>query len=193
MYTPFTYLIGWTKLNKFYYGVRHARDATPNDLWTTYFTSSNKVDQLRHQHGEPDIIQVRKTFKTREDAVRWEYKVLRRLNVLNESKWVNAAVGTQYRSDGPLSEQHKSKISASMKKFRASQSDKERGNINSAMLSGMWGKYNSDPEFRDHIKQQRRNQVNPMQGKKHKRLPCPNCGKVFAVNQLAIHKNKGCH
>ena len=61
---PFTYLIGWTSHNLWYYGVRFAKGCNPRDLWTTYFTSSEKVKQTRQELGEPDVIEVRKIFQT---------------------------------------------------------------------------------------------------------------------------------
>jgi hypothetical protein len=62
MYQPYTYLIGWSSHNKYYYGVRYSKKASPSEFWLTYFTSSNEVKKFREAHGEPDIIQIRKTF-----------------------------------------------------------------------------------------------------------------------------------
>lgn len=87
--TPYTYLIGWSKYSKYYYGVRYARKCTPKDLWVTYFTSSNIVKDLRAQYGDPDVVQVRRTFEDRNKAIIWEEKVLRRLKVLQNDKWIN--------------------------------------------------------------------------------------------------------
>ena len=86
---PFCYLIGWTKLNKFYYGVRYKQGATPDTLWSTYYTSSKYVAQFIKEHGDPDIIQVRKVFKCGLQARRWETKVLKRLNAVKSLKWLN--------------------------------------------------------------------------------------------------------
>jgi len=86
---PYTYLIGWSRLNKYYYGVRFAKGCEPSDLWVTYFTSSKDVKALREREGEPDVIQIRKTFDDKFDAINWEEKVLRRMNVLREEKWLN--------------------------------------------------------------------------------------------------------
>lgn len=92
-YIPFTYLIGWSKLNFWYYGVRVKNGTTPADLWTVYFTSSKIVKAVRSEHGEPDIIQVRKTFNNKHDALQWEHKVLRRLNVKKHPMWLNVSIG----------------------------------------------------------------------------------------------------
>lgn len=91
MHTPFTYLIGWSKLNKFYYGVRFARDCHPTDLWTKYFTSSKIVKTYRKLYGEPDIIEIRKTFNDPLSSKNWEDKVLRRLKVEGTNHWLNVS------------------------------------------------------------------------------------------------------
>lgn len=82
---PFTYLIGWSKTKIFYYGVRYANKCNPTDLWTIYFTSSKHVKKYRQEHGEPDIIQIRKTFNDSSSALTWEAKVLKRLNCAKRS------------------------------------------------------------------------------------------------------------
>jgi len=86
---PYTYLIGWSKYNKYYYGVRYAKDCNPNDLWVIYFTSSEYVKQFRKLYGEPDIIEIRKTFESIEKAKIWEEKVLKKMNVILDEKWLN--------------------------------------------------------------------------------------------------------
>lgn len=91
--TPFTYLIGWSNLNKWYYGVRYAKKCHPSDLWTTYFTSSPIVKEFVKDNGSPDVIQIRKTFKDAMSARLWEDKVQRRMNVIHNSKWLNRAYG----------------------------------------------------------------------------------------------------
>jgi hypothetical protein len=88
-YQPYTYLVGWSSINKWYYGVRFAKNCQPADLWTTYFTSSKYVALLRETHGEPDIIQIRKTFTDAKSARAWEHTVLRRTRAVNNSSWIN--------------------------------------------------------------------------------------------------------
>jgi len=88
-YIPYTYLIGWTNHNKWYYGVRFAKNCSPSELWRTYFTSSTHVKEFRKQYGEPDVIEIRKTFVDSLKAKTWEHKVLKKLNVINEEKWLN--------------------------------------------------------------------------------------------------------
>lgn len=87
--TPFTYLIGWSLYNKFYYGVRYAKNTDPTSLWKSYFTSSKAVKSFRAAFGEPDVIQIRKIFQNKEEAKTWEIRVLCRLNVPKNKKFLN--------------------------------------------------------------------------------------------------------
>ena len=87
--TPYTYLIGWPNLNKWYYGVRYAKNCQPTDLWNPYKTSSKLVKKLITLHGEPSVVEIRKTFQSIAKAQQWEAKVLKRLHVINDTKWVN--------------------------------------------------------------------------------------------------------
>lgn len=86
---PYTYLIGWSQEDKWYYGVRFSEKSSPDDLWKTYFTSSKYVHQFVEMHGAPDIIEIRKTFSDSDSARQWESKVLRRLDVIHNDKWLN--------------------------------------------------------------------------------------------------------
>ena len=106
IYTPFTYLIGWSKLNKWYYGSRYAKDCNPAELWVSYYTSSKVVDEYRELHGEPDVIQIRKTFNSADHARYWENTVLKRLAVIKETKWLNKtdnlAIAPMPGKDNPM-------------------------------------------------------------------------------------------
>ena len=58
-YQSYTYLIGWEKLDRWYYGVRWANKCEPeDDLWVHYFTSSKKVHEFRKKNGEPDVVKM---------------------------------------------------------------------------------------------------------------------------------------
>jgi len=107
MTIPFTYLIGWSKQNKWYYGARWAKNCSPDSLWVTYFTSSQHVKKFRQLYGEPDVIEVRKTFSTEEAAQIYEERVLRRLNVLKKDKWLNKGVNGRFLPYGKQTEEHK--------------------------------------------------------------------------------------
>lgn len=189
---PFTYLVGWSKQQKFYYGVRHANGCHPDQLWTLYYTSSDRVKYFRKEYGEPDIIQIRKTFTKKEDAVKWEHKVLKKLNVLKEDKWLNMAVGNENRTFGPLKESHKESLSKSLRQYNHKIPKAQRTKRSKEAGEAMWEKFKNDPVFAESLREKRRSQVNPMQGKKQKRKICPTCGKDFAVNNYAKHIKKGC-
>lgn len=90
---PFTYFIGWSKLNTFYYGRRTAKGCNPSELWTTYFTSSKYVKAFRKIHGEPDIVQVRRTFTSTKKCAKWETKVLIRMNAQFDLRFLNKTNG----------------------------------------------------------------------------------------------------
>ena len=156
---PYTYLIGWKYLNKFYYGVRYSKTCNPSDLWSSYFTSSNVVKSFSKKYGDPDIIEVRKIFKTQHEARFYEEKVLRRLNCAGRDDFLNVCNGkaipselashpgemhpmfgknhsqqTRNKMRKPKSELHKIKMSQSAKK-RWSLID--RTGANNANFKGM--------------------------------------------------------
>jgi hypothetical protein len=103
---PYTYLIGWSTHNKFYYGARWAKDCSPDTLWTSYFTSSKHVKAFRKLCGEPDIIQIRKIFNDINKCRIHERKVLERLNVLKDDKWLNKNINGLFLPTGPQTEEH---------------------------------------------------------------------------------------
>jgi hypothetical protein len=135
----YTYCIGWTVNNVRYYGVRYAKNCNPSDLWISYFTSSKFVEIQREQYGEPDIIQIRKTFGNNpEKAKLWEDKVLRRLNVVDKDNWLNKTKNDSFKgthfawNDGLTKEncsillQTGKKISKTRKGQKASDNTKQK-------------------------------------------------------------------
>jgi len=101
---PFTYLIKHIPTNKYYYGVRFKKSCHPNDLWTKYFTSSKKVKGLIKKYGKKSFIfEIRKIFKTPQEALNWEHKVLKRMKVIYRNDFLNLtdnkSVDPQYLSE----------------------------------------------------------------------------------------------
>lgn len=140
-YQPYTYHIAWSKHNTHYYGVRYAKNCNPNDFWKSYFTSSKKVKHFIAEHGDPDIIEIRKTFDCPHEAMKWESKVLSRLNVLKNPKWLNANIsGDQF-----IVESHSKETLAKM-------------SINNA---------SKRPEMRKQISERQMGPNNSFYGKKH--------------------------
>lgn len=194
IYTPYTYLIGWSKHNKWYYGARWAKECNPNDLWVSYYTSSLKVKEYRKQYGEPDVIQVRKTFLSPESTRLWEEKVQRRLKVIGDKKWLNKQYGgIKFCSDGDP--ETGKKISKS-NKGKEPWNKGKRGIYSAETLMKMrdskvdYVPWNKDKPMKDSTKDLLRN-LNT--GKKqsvdtiYKRTEpviCPCCGKVGSKNLM---------
>jgi hypothetical protein len=95
IYTPFTYCITFIPTGKRYYGVRYAKDCHPEQLWTTYFTSSVTIADLIKEHGKESFTsQVRKTFITAKQARSWETKFLTRISAAQSPEWLNGNNGS---------------------------------------------------------------------------------------------------
>lgn len=117
---PYTYLIGWSKLNIFYYGVRYAKNCDPEELWKSYFTSSKHVKYFVEQNGNPDVIQIRKVFTSTDKARYWEHTVLRRLKVKDRNDFLNLTDNISIEPDACKRGQKKvdyKKVGESLKKF----------------------------------------------------------------------------
>jgi hypothetical protein len=114
---PYTYLVGWSAHDVWYYGVRFAVGCSPDELWKTYFTSSKYVHEFANTHGDPDIIEVRKTFTDPDKAQVWEEKVLKRLKVVERRDFLNKTDTNKISSVA---------ISNGLKKFWAGLSIEER-------------------------------------------------------------------
>jgi hypothetical protein len=115
---PYTYIVGWKLHKKFYYGARWAKNCSPDDLWKTYFTSSKHVKNFRKLHGEPDLVQVRKIFISADKCKLYERKILTKLNVLNDDKWLNKNINGYYLPNGKQTKQHIENRIKSFKKNR---------------------------------------------------------------------------
>jgi hypothetical protein len=91
---PYTYLIKHRPTGKVYYGFRGANKVEPHeDLWKHYFTSSKKVISLIKETGVDSFdYEIRKIFDSKEQAILWETRVLRKCNVLHDDRWLNANI-----------------------------------------------------------------------------------------------------
>lgn len=119
-----------------YYGVRYASNCHPSDFWVTYFTSSKRVTEYRKMYGDPDIIEIRRTFTSDNrinEAREFETRVLRRLQVHKRQDYLNVGINKgippMFGSDNPMSdpevkerflkiitsEEHRAKQSSSVK------------------------------------------------------------------------------
>ena len=104
---PYCYLIGWSLLGKYYYGVKFGQNSHPDNFWKNYFTSSQIVKQYRTEYGEPDLIQIRKTFhvstynnleSAQDAAVKHEQKVLKRAKLIEKNSFLNCSSNVENRT-----------------------------------------------------------------------------------------------
>ena len=180
---PYTYLIKHKPSGKVYYGFRSANAQEPHkDLWNTYFTSSPKVKQLIEETGVDSFdVEVRKVFETKEDAVKWETRVLRRCKVLHNDKWINQNVAgyiiptkesnkkiSNFHKGKPKTAEHKEKIRLSnLGKKRAPRSKEYREKMSKAKSGKGNGRYGKEvtEETRDRIGQANKGKVPVNKGK----------------------------
>lgn len=93
---PYTYILKWTKLKIYYFGVRYSSKCEPDDLFKTYFTSSKHVKYFIRINGIPDIIKVTKIFQSAHAALEWEKKFLARVNAINNPHFLNRSVAGHF-------------------------------------------------------------------------------------------------
>jgi hypothetical protein len=90
IHIPYTYLITHIPSGMKYYGVRYAKNCSPEDLWKTYFTSSTKIKKLIEKDGKNAFVaQIRKTFTNDKDAILWETRVLTKLKIPYNTRYLN--------------------------------------------------------------------------------------------------------
>ncbi len=197
-------------------GVRYARRCHPDDLWTSYFTSSKHVQKFREEHGEPDVIEVREVFPTDTLAREWEHKVLRRIGVVKSDRWLNKCDGKSqpplFGEDNPFfGKVHTPEVlkkigEASLgrrhsEEFKLTQSERRSGSGNhfygknrSGYNNPMFGKKHSDEAKEKQRKAKRLNppigEKNSMFGKKQPVQECPYCHIVCSkTNFIKWHGN----
>lgn len=126
---PYTYLIGWSILDKWYYGVQYGKGCHPDKLWNPYKTSSHIVAEFIDEYGEPDVIEVRKLHSSAKKALAWEEKVLARVKAVRSDRWLNANNGGKEFCNvhgRPRDEKCRGKISERRKEWWANLSDEEK-------------------------------------------------------------------
>lgn len=141
MSQPYTYRIQFIPTGEYYYGVRYSKTCHPSDLWIRYFTSCKKVKKLIAEYGKESFrYEVRRIFKTNEEAIAWEEKVTRRViwwpnyinansgRAFNHSKSVNGGIVAAKTGAGIHSMSSKEKAEAGRKGgLSLSQRKKESG------------------------------------------------------------------
>jgi hypothetical protein len=179
---PYTYLIKHRPTGKVYYGVRSANRVKPaDDLWNHYFTSSPKIQQLIEETGKDSFdVEVRQVFDSKEQAVLWETRVLRKCKVLEDDRWINQNVAGYIvpteESRKKISDFHKGKAKSEEHKEKIRQ-----GNIGKK-------KPPRTDEYRELMSKLKSGENNPMYGKG---CTPERAAKIGAANKGKIPANKG--
>lgn len=164
----YTYLVGWSQYDIWYYGVRWAKGCSVDDLWKTYFTSSNRVAAKRLELGEPDVVEVRKVFDTPQAARRHEARVLDRLGAVKSPRWLNQQNhGKNFNSCDPELRENIN---------RAVKSPEHRAKM-SRILSGR----KLTEQHKSNISSGSKGRTSPMQGKHH---TAESCAKIGAASSM---------
>lgn len=172
------------------------------------------MKEFRKDHGDPDIIQIRKRFDSCKEALDWEEKVLRRLNVSNESKWLNITHnrGFPLIRDLPIEVQdRRSKLISKSLKGREYPKGRVTSKCTKEKISAgqkeIWNSYSPEEyeKRRTKYKQSQDNisdDVRRKQVEKRKRtinskpdVVCPHCGKTAkarAASAMSRHHFNNC-
>lgn len=127
---PYTYVIGWSTNNVWYYSVKWAEGCHPDTFWIDYFTSSREVERYVAEHGPPDVRRITNRFTSPDRAVRAETRALRKIKASGYwDRWLNRAINGRVigkhteesrlkmslahlgKKRKPFSEQHKERLS----------------------------------------------------------------------------------
>lgn len=94
--TPYTYLIGWSKHNKFYYGVRYAKNSNPKELWITYVKpddTTNYKNAAKLRWSNPEFKALQKSRKWINDGIKSKMVLSQELSHYLNSGWNLGRVG----------------------------------------------------------------------------------------------------
>ena len=211
--SPFTYYLYHIPTGNKYYGVKYSKNCKPTDLWTTYFSSSKRVKLLIEQYGIDSFRhQVRKTFASKDAAILWEKKVLRRLKVLQKKEWLNSNVAGAISNDihpkGMKGKRHsdvtKDKLSKHRRGIsydelygsekaneeRAKRSEAHRGKIKEYLKGKSYEQIHGEEKAKElrNLKSRKRGKMSSFT-KPAKKL-CPHCNKLYDPGNLTRHLNR---
>lgn len=92
----YTYFVRCIPTGECYYGVKWASKADPSRFWVDYFTSSKLVKERIHQYGKDAFhAEERRVFDSKEEALRWEARVLTRLKAAQRPDYLNRTNGNE--------------------------------------------------------------------------------------------------
>jgi hypothetical protein len=210
MTIPYTYLIKWTKTNMKYYGVRYASGCYPEELFNfdiskPYVTSSNIVKLYREEHGEPDIIQIRRIFADHESAQLWETKFLSRIDAKNRLDFLNKTNNKSFdwlvgENNGMYGKTHTFESKSKISKSRLGKSSANAGITNKDRETLGWKPIPGKPKGSTHSEQAKNKRSSKMKGEPvHRNFKRPSGiphspeakNKISIANSGKIPWNKG--
>lgn len=156
-YTPFTYLLRFKPTGQLYYGAKYAKGCHPDILWTTYFSSSDEIERLRNEYGDDSFeCEVRKIFKTADEAIRWENKFLKKVKARDNPRFLNGSQGfpikrREWTADDKVIQSSNTKSKWADPEFRTKQSEARKK---------LW----QDPAYRARMVEKRKHQANTDEG-----------------------------
>lgn len=93
--TPYIYFLLWESRVggpfRMYIGSQHSKGCHPDNLWKTYFTSSEYVEQHRKSHGDPDKIYTIECVDYVGQAGIMEEMFLKKVNAERNPHFLNAS------------------------------------------------------------------------------------------------------
>lgn len=92
MATPYFYIIKEISTGKRYAGVKFAKGCSPEGLLVTYLTSSKIVKNLLIKDPNSFIIERIKTFETKEEAIIYEERFLKKVKANKSDRWYNQSI-----------------------------------------------------------------------------------------------------
>lgn len=159
---------------------------TKNNPYTYRGSGKRWLSHLK-VHGNDVTTEILRLCETNDEVREWGLKYSKQWNIVDDNSFANL---TEERGDGGPTfrstvinaavshklVEHNKNLSKEYKTKRASNAAKS-----------LWAKIAIDPSLKSRITLARKQQKNPMQGKKQKRACCVFCKKDLPVNQLKTH------
>lgn len=196
---PYSYFLRNKITGQMYYGIQYGPKADPENFWKPggYFSSSSLVHDLIEQHGVDSFeAEVRRLFKTSEEALEWETKFLTRIKAAETIIWLNRhnGNGAKFRPPTQHSEETKKKMRGprGARGFKSEQTRQKLQESVSNRLKGkpiseehkknisLGGKGLKKPKGFGEALRQRLLTDHPMKGKKHSLETIEKCRQASA-------------
>lgn len=183
---PYIYLLHNKITNQVYYGCRYAKNCHPDDLWTKYFTSSKYVKELISLYGKDSFeFEIRKTFNSQNESRQWEHRVLRRMKVIKDTRFLNQtdniSISPEAASKG-MKGKFGENCPTTGRRWKLQEEQKKN---RSGKNNHMFGKTGEKSYWFG--------KKNPFTQEAAKRLAnCPHCGKIANFQNIARWHNENC-